>query len=97
MIVFIKENSPETRNKLKDAGFSICKCAEFKDSVWLHYNPNVLYNIHGEGYCDPGDWDEKYSPLERIQLRLKEEDYYSEEREFYDTVDEFLLKYGTKI
>ena len=94
-IVFIRDNSSEIRNKLKEAGFSICACTEFKDSIWLVYCPNVgmPFDIHGEGYADEGDFDEKYSPSERINIRLKTNGYYPEEREFYETVKEFLEKY----
>ena len=94
-VVFIKANSPEIRNKLKEAGFSVCACASFDDSVWLDYHPKNTYyrDIHGCGYCDPGDWDEKFSPLERIKMRLEESGYYSKDREFFDNVDEFLKKY----
>ena len=94
-VVFITNNSPEIRKKLEEAGFSICICAKFEDSVWLDYYPesNHTFDIHGTGYTDKGDWDEKYSPLERIKIRLEIKDYYSEEREFFDTVDEFLEKY----
>lgn len=62
-VVFIKENSPEVRSKLKKAGFSVCICASFKDSIWLEYHPyeKFPFDIHGFGYCDPGDWDATYS------------------------------------
>ena len=98
MIVFIKENSPEIREKLKQAGFSLCICTSFKDSIWLTYHPDrdFPYDIHGEGYTDKDNWDEKYSPLERIQKRLIEGNYYSKEREFYNTVEEFLNVYSNK-
>lgn len=94
-IVFIKDNSPEIRKKLKEAGYSVCICASFEDSIWLDCHPEDKYpfDIHGTGYTDPGDWDEKYTPLERIKMRLEAEDWYSDEREFYDTVEEFLEKY----
>jgi hypothetical protein len=97
-IVFIKDNSPEIREKLKQAGFSICVCASFSDSVWLDYHPegNFPFNIHGEGFADKEDLDYKLSPLERIQERLKLDWYYSKEREFYSTVEEFLEVYGNK-
>jgi hypothetical protein len=97
-IVFITDNSKEIRNKLKEAEFTICDCAEFEDSIWLTYHPDykMSFDIHGTGYTDKGDWEEKYPPLERIKIRLKEFGYYSEEREFYNTVEEFLNKYGNK-
>lgn len=94
-IVFIKNNTEEIRNKLKEAGFTLCVCTKFKDAIWLCYHPNkhMTYDIHGEGYADEGDLDEKYSPLLRIQMRLETPGYYSEEREFFDTVEEFLKRY----
>lgn len=97
-VVFITNNSPEIRKKLKNAGFSICVCAEFEDSIWLVYHPDghFPFDIHGTGYIDKGDPDEKYPPLERIKMQLKEPKYYSEEREFYETVEEFLNKYGNE-
>ena len=96
-VVFIKENSPEVRTKLKEAGFSICICASFKDSIWLDYRPNEKYpfDIHGFGYCDPGEFVEKLSPIERIKYWLNREDtFLNEEKEFFNNVDEFLNKYS---
>ena len=94
-IVFIKENSPEVRKKLEESGYSVCICASFKDSIWLSYHPEgeFPFAIHGEGYCDDEDLDKVYSPLERIQRNLSKEDQYSNEREFYNTVEEFLEHY----
>ena len=46
MIVFIKENSPEIRNKLKDAGFSICKYIKGENILNLPINANNLYMIN---------------------------------------------------
>ena len=94
-VVFIKENSPEIRSKLEKAGFSICICATFEDSIWLDYSPNYnfRYDIHGVGYADRDDVDFKLSPIERIKERLALNGYYSTEREFYDTVEEFLKHY----
>ena len=93
--IFITQNSPEIRQKLEDAGFSICICALFDDSIWLIYHPDnsFPYDIHGEGYTDEEDCDLGLKPLNRIQRRLAEEGYYSKEREFFDTVEDFLKKY----
>ena len=95
-IVFIKDNSKEIRKKLKEAGFSICVCATFEDSVWLDYHPEEKFpfDIHGSGYADKDDPDYNLSPLERIKERLGLDWYYSEDREFYDTVEEFLQHYN---
>jgi hypothetical protein len=94
-IVFITNNSPEIRHKLKEAGFSICICATFSDSIWLDYHPDEKFpfDIHGSGYADTDDPDFNLPPLERIKQRLSLDWYYSKEREFYETVEEFLEHY----
>ena len=93
-IVFIKENSPEVRKKLRRAGFEVCACAEFKDSIWLDYHPyhdSLHKNIHGVGYTeDDGD---NRTPLERIEDYLQICGYFSNEREFFNSVDDFLEMY----
>lgn len=72
-IVFITQNSPEIREKLEQAGFTVCACASFVDSVWLDYHPegDFYRDIHGCGHTYPESWEEKYSPLEIIQIRLE--------------------------
>lgn len=96
-VVFIKENSPEVRKKLEDVGYSVCICASFEDSIWLNYYPNgkFPYDIHGTGFTDETDSKkvQAMSPIERIQYWLNEEGFYSPDREFFDTVKEFLKKY----
>lgn len=98
-VVFIKQNSPEIREKLKQAGYSICVCAGFVDSVWLDYHPDSqdLYrDIHGTGYADEDD-EGGMTPMQRIEGRLKLDWYYSEDKEFFETVEEFLEKYPKPI
>ena len=48
---FIRKNSKELQNKLADIGYSICRCANFKNSVWLGTLP-INGTIHGKGYFD---------------------------------------------
>ena len=93
-IVFIKQNSPEIRTRLREAGFSLCPCTEFTDSVWLDYHPDnkELYKIiHGVGCTD--DCLRELPPLERIKEWLKWDGWFSTDREFFDTVDDFLEHY----
>ena len=94
-IIFIKENSHEIRQKLREAGFSICACAGFEDSIWLDYHPgsNNYYDIHGVGYEDLDEIDVKLSPIDRILKWLSFDWYFSKDKEFYDTVEEFLKHY----
>ena len=95
MVVFIKQNSPEVRKKLEDAGYSICHCASFIDSIWLDYHPDskLCRDIHGVGYTDEVEGMLDKTPEERIEAWLSVDNYFDSEREFYDTVEEFLIKY----
>lgn len=100
MVVFIKQNSPEIRKKLKKAGFSVCHCTSFTDSIWLDYHPDSkdLYrDIHGVGYTDESEGMLDKTPEERIEAWLSIDNYFDSEREFYDTVEEFLIKYPKPI
>ena len=94
-VVFIKQNSPEIRRKLEDAGYSICLCAEFEDAVWLCLYPNedipFPFDIHGVGPTN--DCLEGLPPIERIQKWLEQDDWFPKDREFYDNVDSFLEQY----
>ena len=51
-ILVLKQNTPEIREKIKQAGIEVCECAEFKDSVWLSYTGATPNKIHGVGYHD---------------------------------------------
>lgn len=97
-VVFIKENSPEVRKKLEDVGFSICICATCKDSIWLTYYPDSMYpfDIHGVGYIDETLGMQELSPLERINVMLSLGNWFAKEKEFFDTVEDFLSKYSVK-
>lgn len=46
---FIRKNTPELRDKLKELGYRICPCALFKDSVWLSISFINTPTIHGIG------------------------------------------------
>ena len=95
-IVFIKQNSRRVRNVLKDAGYTVCHCATYHDAVWLNYRPeNPFYNdIHGTGcYAESCKSLANMSPEDRINFLLSIEDYYPKEREFFDTVEDFLKAY----
>ena len=97
--VFIRQNSKKIRKKLEKSGYGLCICTEFKDTVWLVYDPDpehIPYGIiHGLGYTDETDPESirKAKPEERINIWLDTEGYFSKEREFYDTVEDFLKVY----
>ena len=100
MVVFIKQNSPEIRKKLEDAGYSLCQCASFVDSIWLDYHPDckdMYKDIHGVGYTDEVEGLLYLTPQERIDTWLESLDYFDSDREFFDTVEEFLIKYSKPV
>jgi len=99
MVVFIKQNSPEIREKLQDAGYSICHCALFVDAIWLDYHPdsNLCKGIHGVGYTDEVEGLLDLTPEERIETWLSRDGHFDKEREFFDTVEEFLVKYPKQL
>lgn len=41
---FIRKNTPELREKLKESGVNVCPCVEFEDWTWLSYSE---YGCHG--------------------------------------------------
>lgn len=48
---FIRKDTPELRQKLKDLGYSICPCCDFEGSVWLSIL-QINSTVHGVGFCD---------------------------------------------
>ena len=81
--IILKQNSPEIRQRIKDAGISVCLCAGFNGSIWLvyHVGLNAYFDVHGVGYSD-----ETMSGKEHIDIFLKETKYIIECR----SVEEFI-------
>lgn len=48
----LKDNSPEIRQRIRDAGISVCICASFDTSRWLNYSTRVANGVHGVGGSD---------------------------------------------
>jgi hypothetical protein len=74
---FIRKNTSELRTKLKELGYHICPCAEFKDSVWLR--TSFITNkpvIHGIGYFNE-DLTGRKNKQEELDFFLSE-NYKSE-------------------
>lgn len=85
-MILLKVNSKLIRERLKKAGFSICPCCEFGQSVWLSFTPNITFNIHGIGY--PIDEYNLYN-VEDI-LRLYESELTSEDIDCGYDVEKFI-------
>lgn len=44
----IKKNTPELRQRLEQAGISVCICTTFEDADWLScWESNMAYDVHG--------------------------------------------------
>ena len=88
-VIVLKQNSPEIRQKIKNAGISVCICAEFKKSVWLNCYPDgkTTFDVHGIGYSDD-DW-----PIEKA-LACAEYEWkqYNVEVVECESVEEFIQK-----
>lgn len=84
-VIVLKQNSPEIRQKIKDAGISVCICAEFVDACWLDYHVGLgaTYDVHGLGY-DGGEMTGE----EQIALFLHETETIIE----CSSVEEFITK-----
>lgn len=48
---FIRDNTSDIQENLKNIGYHICPCCNFKDAVWLSTLPSNG-TVHGIGYTD---------------------------------------------
>jgi hypothetical protein len=65
---FIRKNTPELRSKLKELGYDICCCTEFKDACWLNtFLLDKEHSVHGVGYLDE---EEPLTLEQRLQCFL---------------------------
>ena len=83
--ILLKQNSPEIRQAIRDAGISVCICAGFVDACWLDYHVGLgaHFDVHGLGYGD-----ETMSGEEAIAMFLYETDEIVE----CESVEDFITK-----
>lgn len=83
--VVLKQNSPEIRKRIEDAGISLCPCASFDDNSWLDYHIGLgaYFDVHGLGY-----YSEEMSAEECRSLFLHETK--PENIVWCNNVDEFI-------
>lgn len=83
--VVLKQNSPEIRKKIEDAGISLCVCASFDENSWLDYHVGLgaYFDVHGLGYDS-----EEMSAEEHKSLFLYETK--PEDIVWCNNVDEFI-------
>lgn len=48
----LKENNESIRTLIELSGIRVCACANFRDSCWLNFSPNINNNVHGVGCPD---------------------------------------------
>lgn len=96
--LILKDNSPEIRKKIEDAGISVCCCASFDGAIWIDTSLSMrfCYDVHGIGYKDDDDielpWDTGNTPEEVCGYYLE---YVMHEGEviFAKDVDDFIAKF----
>lgn len=68
-VLVLKQNSPEIRGCIENAGITVCPCAAFNEDSWLDYHVGltVYFDVHGLGYNS-----EEMSSEEHIALFLHE-------------------------
>ena len=57
MHYFLRDNSPEILQKIRDAGIKTCRCCEFKNANWLDYYTSVG-DVHGIYPDVEGEWNQ---------------------------------------
>lgn len=88
MALVLKDNSPEIREKIRQAGIDVCSCAEDKDSVWLDFMN--INGVHGVGYSDETDGNLTVEQeLARFQAEVKDIVYCKDVDEFIDKIKNY--------
>lgn len=77
----LKENSEAIRQKIRDAGISVCFCASSSDADWLDYHTSVANGVHGNGYPYEGMTKEETRALFLHEVKNPV---------WCDTVDDFI-------
>lgn len=57
MHCFLRTNSEEVRDRIKNSDIDVCSCCSFTDAEWLYGSHN---SVHGIFPAKEGDWDAKY-------------------------------------
>lgn len=83
----LKQNTPEIRDKIRDAGIDVCFCADFVDADWLHYHTSVANAVHGNGYPYEGMTKEETRAL--FLYEVKNPIYCKDVDEFIKLIREF--------
>lgn len=81
---FIRKNTPELREKLRELGYCICKCCTFENAVWLdnffsYDEKNKRADIHGIGYFDADYEKPGYTVEDALNFYLYENKEYGEQ------------------
>ena len=50
MVLLLRQNSSDIRDRIREAGIDVCACASFKGAVWLSFTPGNTDSVHGIGY-----------------------------------------------
>lgn len=85
--IILKDNSPKILEDIKSHGINVCRCCEFRGSIWLNYNDYITDMVHGVGYYSEEDGYK--SQEERIRCFISEvtNPYYcNDTKEFIEKI-----------
>ena len=84
--IILKQNSEAIRDKIREAGISVCCCARFYDADWLDYHPGLTKEVHGVGY--PYEGMTKEQTLALFVHECQEPVYCKDVDEFIEKIKE---------
>jgi len=89
MTIVLKQNSPEIRQKIEDAGIELCICTKFKDACWLDYHPGITKSVHGVGYYGEDSFtNSQQEELDRFVQEATDPVWCKDVDEFIDKIKE---------
>lgn len=89
--VVLKQNSPEIRKRIEDAGINLCPCASFDDNSWLDYHVGLgaYFDVHGLGYDSEEMSAEEYIALFLHETKPEDIIWCADVNEFIKTIKEY--------
>lgn len=89
--IVLKQNSPEIRKNIEDAGISVCYCAGFNNDLWLDYHVDLgaYFDVHGLGYGDETMQAEEHIALFLHETKPEDIIWCADVKEFIKTIKEY--------
>ena len=90
MVIVLKDNSKQIRDKIESAGIHVCVCAKFRDACWLDYHPCILKEVHGVGYWgEEARTHSQQEELDRFVATVRDPIWCNNVYEFIDKIKQY--------